>query len=183
MKKIFLLIWLAMLLQACQTSPVHQNAIYLLKDSNYAYIINQSNQWTINPDSRNAKTAMTALKAFEIGDTALLKTCVADSLTVHYDGGTYKGGKHEFMFAIIEVVKALKNLRLKVKDCQSVVSIDKQEEKVTTWYTQYWTTPQGLADSADVIDDARFKDGKIVVWYDYMRRYKTPPHPTPKGRE
>lgn len=183
MKKMFLLIWLAMLLLACHTSPVRQNVLNLYNDTSYNYLIKQSGQWMVNPDHRNIKTTMTALKAYETGDTALLNKCVADSLTVNYDGGQYKGGKREFMFAIKEVVKALKNLRLKVKDCASVINKDKTEERVVTWYTQYWTNQQGLPDSADIIDEARFKEGKIMVWYDYTRRYRTPPQPSPKGRE
>jgi len=172
MKKIFFFLWLAMLLQACQNSPVRQNATNLHNDTTYAFPIKQSNQWTINPNHHNVKMVMTALKAYETGDTALLNKCVADSLTVYYDGGHYKGGKREFMFAIKEVVKALNNLRVRVKDCESVISKDKKQERVTAWYTQYWTTRQGLPDSADVTDEAHFKDGKIMVWYNYVRRYK-----------
>ena len=172
MKKIYLFIWLAMLLHACQNSPVRKNALNLKDDINYAYQIKQSDCWTTNLNHHNVMVAMTALKAYETGDTAKLRKCVADSLTVYYDGGYYKGGNREFMYAIKETVKALKNLHVEVKDWESVISRDKQQERVITWYTQHWTNEQGQPDSADVVDEARFKDGKIVVWYDYMRRYK-----------
>jgi len=172
MKKIYLFIWLAMLLHACQNPPVRKNALNLKDDINYAYQIKQSDRWIINPDHHNVMVAMTALKAFETGDTAKLRTCVADSLTVYYDGGYYKGGNREFMYAIIAIGKALKNLRVEVKDWESVISKDKQQQRVTTWYKQYWTNQQGQPDSADVVDEALFKDGKIITWYDYMRRYK-----------
>jgi hypothetical protein len=172
MKKIYFFVWLAMLFQACQTSPVSQNVLALKNEAQYISQIRQSDRWTVNPNHHNVIVAMTALKAYQKGDTAKLKTCVADSLTVYYDGGHYKGGYREFMYALIETVKSMKNLHVEVKDWQSVISKDKQQEKVITWYTQYWTNAQGRPDSADVIDEACFKNGKIVVWYDYMRRYK-----------
>jgi hypothetical protein len=183
MKKFYLFIWLAMLLHACQTPPVRKNALNLKDDINYAYQIKQSDCWTINPDHHNVMVAMTALKAYEAGDTARLRTCVADSLTVYYDGGCYKGGNREFMYAIKETLKALKNLRVEVKDWESAISKDKKQERVITWYTQYWSNAQGQADSADVVDVVRFKDGKIIIWYDYMRRYKIPSQASQKGRE
>ncbi|CAM3984133.1 nuclear transport factor 2 family protein [Mucilaginibacter galii] len=183
MKKIYFFIWVALLLHACQNRPAHLSPPTLKGDAHYAYAIKQSDGWITNPDHQNVMVAMNALKAYETGDTALLRKCVADSLTVYYDGGFYKGGRHEFMFAIKEALKALKNLRIEVKDCKSVISKDHEHERVTTWYTQYWINQQGQPDSADMVDDARFKDGKIVVCYDYMRRYKTPPRPAPKGRE
>jgi len=172
MKKLYLFIWLAMLLYACQNSPERKAALNLQDDTNYAYQIKQSDRWIINADHHNVMVAMAALKAFETMDTAKLSTCVADSLTVYYNGGCYKGGKREFMFAIIQTVKSLKNLRVDVKDWESAISKDKKQERVLTWYTQHWINEQGHPDSADVIDEARFKDGKIVVWYDYTRRYK-----------
>jgi hypothetical protein len=172
MKKLNFFIWVAMLLYACQNRPASKSLPTLRGDAHYAYAVKQSDRWTTNPDHQNIMVTMNALKAYETGDTTLLRKCVADSLTVYYDGGIYKGGKREFMFTIKEVVKALKKLRIKVKDCESVISKDHEQERVTTWYTQYWINEQGQPDSADVVDDARFKDGKIIVWYDYMRRYK-----------
>lgn len=171
MKKLYFFIGLALLLQACQNTPVLKNTTSHNHDTLTTSPV-KLNQWIINTNPYNTRVALTALKAYENGDTTLLNRCVADSINVYYDGGHYQGGKREFMFAIIEVVKGLKNLRLKVKDCESLISYDKQQERVTTRYIQYWTTAQGLPDSADVIDEARFKNGKITVWYDYMRRYQ-----------
>ena len=172
-----------MLLHACQTPPVRKEAINIKDDTQYAYQIKQSDRWEMNPDHHNVMIAMMALKAYETGDTAKLSKCVADSLAVYYDGGYYKGGKREFMYAIKETVKALKSLRLEIKDWESVISKDKQQEKVITWYTQHWINGQGQSDSVDVVDQAFFKNGKIVVWYDYTRRYKTLPRPSQEVRE
>lgn len=163
MKKFCLFIWAVLLLHACQTAPVKKTAINLKDSGNYAYQIKQSNQWLVNNNPQNAVVVMSVLKAYQHGDTARLKQYLADSIMIYYDGGMYRGGRHEFMFAIKERVKQLKNIEIKVKDWESVISRDRQQERVNTWYTLYYRTSQGKPDSVDVLDEARLKDGKITL--------------------
>jgi len=172
MKKLCLFIWAVLLLHACQTPPAKNTAINLKDTVNYAYQIKQSNQWLINNNRHNVFIVMNVLKAYEHGDTASLNKYLADSITIYYDGGIYKGARHEFMYAIKERVKFLKGLKIKLKDWESVISRDRQQERVNTWYTLYYKTTEGKADSVDVLDEARLKDGKITVWYDYSRKYR-----------
>ena len=169
MKKLCLYVCVVMLLCACETPPAKRTAVNPRNTVNYAYNIN-TNKWEINTNNYNAVTALKALKAYEQGDTLLLRNHLADDITVYYNGGIFKGNSGEFMYAVKVRVSALKNLHFDIKDCQSVISTNKQVEKVLTRYTQSWINEHGQPDSADVIDEAFFKDGRIVEWREYVRQ-------------
>jgi len=171
MKTLCLLIVGVLLLHACQTSSQKSKPVLLTDTRHYAYPVKQHTQWTTNPDEHNAAVALSALKAYELSDTAQLCKYMADTITVYYNGGTYKGNNHEFMYAIKANVKHFKNLHLEVNDFKSEISSYLQQERVLIWHTQYITNVKSLPDSADVFNDARLKDGKIIAWYIYMRRY------------
>lgn len=172
MKRLCLFLWAALLLHACQNAPVKNNKGKLTDTASYAFKGKRLSIWVINPHNQNAATKLSALKAYEHNDTAQLRKYLADSIMVYYDGGLYKGSAKEFMYTLKARAKLYKNLRINIKDQQSVVSRDKQQERVTTWYTQYWINAQGQPDSLDIVNVAQFKNGKITVVYDYMRRYK-----------
>lgn len=54
-------------------------------------------------------------------------------------------------------------------DWEPVISEDKKEEWVTIWYRQIQTDQKGVTDSMNVINDAKFKNGKIVVLNEYIQ--------------
>jgi len=168
MKKLCLFVCVVMLLCACETPPAKRTAVKPRNTVNYAYNI-KPDIWEINTDNYNAVTALKALKAYEQGDTLLLHNHLADDIAVYYNGGLFKGSSREFMYAVKARINTLKNLHFEVKDCQSVISTDKQTEKVLTRYTQKWINEHNRPDSADVIDEAFFKDGRIVEWREYVR--------------
>jgi hypothetical protein len=68
---------------------------------------------------------------------------------------------------------AMKSDKIDMKDWEAVVSKDKKENWVTVWYTQKWTDAKGVADSAELVNDASLKDGKIFKLDEYVRRFKT----------
>lgn len=169
MKKLCAIVCVVMLLCACETPPAKRTAVKPRNTVNYAYNI-KLNNWQINTDNYNTFIALKALKAYEQGDTLLLHQHLADDITVYYNGGVFTGSSREFMYAVKARVNALKQLHFEVKDCQSVISADKQQEKVLTRYTQKWINEHNHPDSADVIDEAFFKDGRIVEWREYVRQ-------------
>lgn len=61
-------------------------------------------------------------------------------------------------------------MEVKMDDWESVISKNKKEEWVTLWYRQKWEDMNGRKDSADIIDDLKLKDGKIVRLDEYTRK-------------
>ncbi len=57
-----------------------------------------------------------------------------------------------------------------MEDWESVISKDKSEELVTLWYNYNTDTKAGVKDSVDVVNDMKFKDGKIVRLDQYTRK-------------
>jgi hypothetical protein len=182
MKRLCLFTWAALLLHACQTTPAKSDAQKLKNTKKYAYTISDTNQWTTTTNRNNIATTLNVLKAYELGDTARLKSYLADTVTLYYDGGEYQGGSHELMYAIKEKVKLLTNLRIKVNSCETTINKLDHQERVIIRYTQFYINERSQADSTDLLDEALFKDGKIAVWRNYVRRY-TPSQPSPVGRE
>ncbi|MFD1258760.1 hypothetical protein ACFQ3S_18275 [Mucilaginibacter terrae] len=171
MMRLCLFTWVALLLHACQTTPVKNDKGNLKNTLKYAYLIKDTGQWVITKNHNNAVTALNVLKAYELGDTARLRSYLADTVAVYYDGGKYKGGSRELMYAIKEKIKSLTNLRIQVNNCETAINKLEHQERVITRYTQFYTNERSQADSADLIDEAFFENNKIVVWRSYVRRY------------
>ena len=54
------------------------------------------------------------------------------------------------------------NLVVTMYDYEFVISADKSEEFVTTWYKQVWADSKGKKDSLNIVNDCKMKDGKMV---------------------
>jgi hypothetical protein len=172
MKRLCLFTWVALLLHACQTTPAKSDAQNLKNTKKYyAYTIKDTSQWITTTNRNNIAMTLNVLKAYELGDTARLKRYLADTVTLYYDGGEYKGGSRELMYAIKERVKLLTNLRIKVENCATTMNNNGKQERVTTRYTQFYTNNEMQHDSADMIDEALIESGKIAVWRNYVRHY------------
>jgi hypothetical protein len=179
MKRLYLFTWVALLLHACQTTPAKSDAQNLKNTKKYyAYTIKDTSQWITTTNRNNIAMTLNVLKAYELGDTARLKRYLADTVTLYYDGGEYKGSSRELMYAIKEKIKLLTHLRIQVNSCETANNKLDHQERVITRYTQFYTNARSQADSVDFIDETLFKDGKIAVWRNYTRRYKanTNPH-------
>lgn len=179
MKRLCLFTWAALLLHACQTTPAKSDAQKLKNTKKFAYTIHDTSQWTTTTNPNNTAITLDVLKAYELGDTARLKSYLADTVTLYYNGGKYQGGSRELMYAIKEKVKLLTNLRIQVNSCETTINRSNHQERVMIRYTQFYTNERSQADSADLLDEALFKDGKITVWRNYVRRYT---QPSPGGR-
>ena len=63
------------------------------------------------------------------------------------------------------------DVKIEMHDWESVISADKKEEWVTLWYKQKWVNPKGVADSANMINDAKIENGKIVIFGEYVQHF------------
>ena len=63
------------------------------------------------------------------------------------------------------------DLTINMQDYESVISADKQVEYVTLWYKQAWKDEKGKADSMNVIDDCKMKNGKMISLDEKVQHY------------
>ena len=169
MKKTYLLFIVALAFAACEPKPKTETNAALPA---YPYTIKYPDNWSMDTSHTNTMVALNALKSYETMDTVLMKKCFADTLTFNYDGGTFKGSIGQLIKMTVEMAGAQKNIKLDMKDWESVVGKDRKEEWVTVWYTQKWTDPKGAADSVEYVNDFQLKSGKIVRLDEYVRHFK-----------
>lgn len=125
-------------------------------------------------DPQHAVTVMKSLKGFETGDIAASMEGFADTVTVHFDN--YRATlSHDSLKAVFTTFRAESaSIKIKMDDWESVISADKKEEWVTLWYKQTWTDKKGKTDSIAVVDDAKIKNGKIVLLDEKVQRFPAP---------
>jgi hypothetical protein len=136
---------------------------------NYPYTIDHPDNWDMG-STTNTMTALSALKGYETGNIADAMKYFADSIHLQFDGldKTFPADTVQAMFT--KYRSAMKSFDVKMNDWESVISKDKKEEWVTMWYRQHWEDMKGKKDSADIIDDVKLKDGKIVRLDEYTRK-------------
>jgi PBP1b-binding outer membrane lipoprotein LpoB len=170
MKKIHLLLISALLITACQQAP-KPDAAASSPTPNYPYKIKHPDNWDIDTSHNNTMVALNALKSYETMDTALMKKCFADSITLNLDSFTFKGTNAQFIKMAMTMGASMKNYKIDMKDWEAVVSKDKTEEWVTVWYTQHWANATGKTDSVQYVDDVKLKGGKIIKIDEYGRHF------------
>ncbi|MGH2645977.1 MAG: hypothetical protein ACRDE8_00350 [Ginsengibacter sp.] len=136
---------------------------------NYPYTIDHPDNWDMG-STANTMVALSALKAYENGNVAESMKYFGDSIHLQFDNldKTLPSDSVQAMFTKFR--GDMKAMQIKMEDWESVISKDKKEEWVTMWYTQKWEDMKGKKDSADVIDDLKLKDGKIVRLDEYTRK-------------
>lgn len=174
MKKLKLLLFIPLLITACQQKPATDAAPATSATPDYPYKIKLPDNWAVDTSHTNTMTALTALRAFETKDTTAMKKCFADSMTFNYDGGVFKGTPSQFAKMTSDMTKALKSVKIKMSDWEAVVGKGNKEEWVTMWYTEYNTDLKGKTDSVEYVNDMLFKDGKIARLDEYARHFKMP---------
>ena len=173
MKKIHVLFLAPLLMAACQSKPASDTTAAKTDTATLKlpYTLKTDHAWEINPDQHNLQTALNAIKAFEKADSNAMKSLVGDTVQVLYDGGEFKGKKSDFIQALMQETSMYKNLQLEMQDWESVISKDKSEEWVSIWYKQKWNNEKGQPDSVQMYNDVQLKNGKLIKWVDYSRRF------------
>ena len=177
MKKIFIIFLGAVSFAACNnksstTPEATTDSTSTMSSSekvDYPYTIDHPDNWNIG-SSANTVTALTALKAFEEGDVEKSVAQFGDSVHLQFDAldTTLSNDSLKAMFTSLR--NGYKSINVKMSDWESVVSKDGKEEWVTMWYKQIWEDNKGKKDSADYIDDMKFKNGKIIRLDEYTRK-------------
>ncbi|MDQ0639434.1 PBP1b-binding outer membrane lipoprotein LpoB [Pedobacter sp. W3I1] len=151
MKKLSSLIMAALLFAACQNKEAKTADTATADNTKYPYTIKQVQNWQMNPDTKNAITAMTLIKTFENLDTASMSKVLADSMALDVDGYKFKGTKAQFLKEIQGEFNKMKGFKIEMQDMESVVNKDKSEEWVSLWYSQVSTTKEGKSDTVAYI--------------------------------
>ena len=136
---------------------------------NYPYTIDQPDNWDMG-STANTMVALSALKGYETGNIPESMKYFGDSVHLQLDGldKTLPADSVQAMFTKFR--GEMKSMDVKMSDWESVISKDKKEEWVTIWYRQHWEDMKGKKDSADIIDDLKMRDGKIVRLDEYTRK-------------
>ncbi|WP_316785422.1 hypothetical protein [Pedobacter frigiditerrae] len=169
MKKLSFLFLLALSFAACQNKETTATAGSSADTTKYPYTIKDPEEWEMNKDPKNLLAAMNAVKAFENLDTAALKEFIGDSINLVVDGYEFKGLKAEFIKSAQEEMNKYKNITITLQDRESVINKDKTEEWVSLWYKQVHETKDGKKDSLNFFNDLRIKNGKVIIWSEYIQ--------------
>jgi hypothetical protein len=172
MKKAFLLLLAPLLIAACKQPETKTAATIATPD--YPYKIKQPDNWLMDTSHTNTMAALKCLKAFETNDSVTAKAIFADTLEFKFDGGKFKGTYSQLGKIMAPMMADMKDMKIDMKDWESVVSKDGKEQWVTLWYTQKWKTSKGVIDSVALINDMQFKAGRISKLNEYDMHYKMP---------
>jgi hypothetical protein len=176
MKQAFLFI--AVALFACNSSdnktPESSNTgdtkVASMSTNDLAYPVKDWGDW--QPGSiENLKTALQALKDFEIGNVDASMNAFADSIKLAFDGmeGTFSKDSVLKMFS--QDRKSLKAMQINMDDYETVKSKDGTQEYVSMWYKQKWQDQKGNWDSVICMDDMKFVNGKIASIDEKRRKF------------
>ena len=117
--------------------------------------------WQIG-STENVAAAMNGLKTFIDKDYTAMAGTIGDSLYVDFDNYQAKLSHDSAMSMFTAMRPQYNDLKITMYDYISVISADKKDEWVTLWYKQWWKIDKGVADSMNVTDDIKLKNGKMI---------------------
>jgi hypothetical protein len=169
MKKLILIFLGGMIFTSCNNKGTSTNeaatdttsSTVSSEKMSYPYTIDHPDNWKIG-STQNTMNALMALKAYENGNV--------DESRVQFDGldKTMPNDSLKAMFT--QSRGGIKSMQIKMDDWESVISKDKKDEWVTFWYRQKWEDMKGNKDSADIINDLKMQNGKIIRLDEYTRK-------------
>lgn len=118
-------------------------------------------EWQMG-SKENVAAAMTGLKTFIDKDFTGLAAVTGDSVELTFDYFHTKLNRDSAVKFFMNERAKYSDINITMYDYESVISADKKSEWVTLWYKQVWKDAKGVADSMNVVDDIRIKDGKMV---------------------
>jgi hypothetical protein len=142
-------------------------------EGGYAYTIAHPDQWEWG-DKNNLKIALNSLKAYEKGNISAAFKDYADTVRIQMDGFDRRLSKDSLLTMFIRERSSIRRMGIEMDDFQSVRSKDGRSEYVSLWYKQLWEDQTGKIDSMECMDDLAFRNGKIVLWNEKVRRYPAP---------
>lgn len=127
--------------------------------------------WQIMDNNDNTIAAMNSLKAFIDKDYTALAATLGDSINVRLDGYAAKLSRDSAVKVFAAQRPMYVDLAVTMYDYESVISADKKDEYVTLWYKQAWKDDKGKADSMNVVDDCKMKNGKMIELDEKVQRF------------
>jgi len=166
MTKTVLSVFLVFALMSCGDKKDQDTA----SATGYAYTIAHPDQWEWG-SKENIKTALNSLKAYENGNISEALKNYADTVTLQVDGFEGRISKDSMTTLFIEDRSAVKEMKIIMEDFESVKAKDGKSEYVSLWYKQIWKDQDGVIDSIECMDDLAFKNGKIHLFNEKVRRF------------
>ncbi len=169
MKQFIVITFLAVALASCndadkekkEVAPIEVKGVPIAEVKMPIVLERPYRNWQIG-STENVVAAMSGLKAFVDKDFAALAAVTGDSLELDFDY-LHTTMSRDSAMNMFTAQRALYNdLKVNMYDYVSVISADKTEEWVTFWYKQSWKNGKGVADSMNVTNDIRMKNGKMV---------------------
>ncbi|HSU51546.1 MAG TPA: hypothetical protein VLJ41_13165 [Segetibacter sp.] len=136
----------------------------------YAYTIPHPNQWELG-DNNNIKIALNSLKAYENGNISAAFKDYADTVLIQMDGFDRRLSKDSLLALFLRERASIKRMGIVMNDFVSLRSKDGRNDYVSLWYKQLWEDQSGKVDSIECMDDLAFKNGKIILWNEKVRRF------------
>jgi hypothetical protein len=118
--------------------------------------------WQIMENNDNTIAAMNSLKAFVDKDYTAVAASFGDSIDIKFDGYAAKLSRDSAVKMLTAQRPMYGDLTITMYDYESVISADKKDEYVTMWYKQAWKDDKGKADSLNIVDDCKMKNGKMI---------------------
>jgi hypothetical protein len=174
MKKIIFFFAIVTLIAACRNNNSQSTTAttHTVADANaaYAYTIKNPDQWELG-DRNNVKIALNALKAYERGNISAAFKDYADTVLIQMDGFERRLSKDSLLSLFLRERSGLKRMGIEMNDFVSLRSKDGRSDYVSVWYKQLWEDQEGRIDSMECMDDFAFRNGKIILWNEKVRRY------------
>ena len=177
MKKLILIFLGGMIFTSCNNKGTSTNEAATGTTSltvssekmSYPYTIDHPDNWEIG-STQNTMNALMALKAYENGNVDESMKYFGDSVRVQFDGLDKTMSNDSLKAMFTQSRGGIKSMQIKMDDWESVISKDKKDEWVTFWYRQKWEDMKGNQDSADIVNDLKMQNGKIIRLDEYTRK-------------
>jgi hypothetical protein len=172
MKKMMMYAGILLFAVACEMPPPPETKVaeeVVLAPVVYPYSLKEPySNWQIG-DQQNTVLAMKMIKAWETKNVAECVSYFGDTVEMNFDYYRAKLPLDSVTSFIEGSYQMFPSVEVEMLDFMPVISEDKQDEWVTLWYKQKWVDTKGVADSAIFINDFKFKNGKIVIFSEYVQ--------------
>lgn len=139
-------------------------------DEPFAYNIANPDQWEWG-DKNNLRIALNSLKAYENGNISAAFKDYADTVLIQMDGFEKRLSKDSLLALFLRERSGIKRMGIVMNDYISLRSKNGKNDYVSLWYKQLWEDQNGRVDSLECMDDIAFKNGKIILWNEKVRRF------------
>lgn len=136
----------------------------------YPYTVDKIPDWQTG-DPENALKALKALKAYEMGNMEESANYFGDSVRFLADKFESHLSNDSLKAMFLKDKTAGNSVTIKMEDWESVKSKDGTDQWVSMWYKEIMTDKAGKIDSVEVMDDAKFENGKITILDEKTRHY------------